>query len=85
MPGLPGGNAGGGGQRDAKTLPPPFAHGRAAAFRVAAQPGRVTVSPGVAVAPRAGAVGDRAAGAVVGVGQHAAVTVQLHGLTEENT
>ena len=32
MPGLPGGNAGGGGQRDAKTLPPPSAHGRAAAL-----------------------------------------------------
>ena len=78
MPGLPGGNAGGGGQRDAKTLP--FAHGRAAAFRVAAQPGRVTVSPGVAVAPRAGAVGDRAAGAVVGAVQHPALTVQLHRL-----
>ena len=80
MPGLPGGNAGGGGQRDAKTLPPPFAHGRAAAFRVAAQPGRVMVSPGVAVAPRAGAVGDRAAGAVVGAVQHPALTVQLHRL-----
>ena len=49
-------------------------------FGVAAQPGRVTVSPGVAVAPRAGAVGDRAAGAVVGAVQHPALTVQLHRL-----
>ena len=47
-------------------------------FEVAAQPGRVTVSPGVAVAPRAGAVGDCPAGAVVGAVQHPALTVQLH-------
>ena len=47
-------------------------------FGVAAQPGRVTVSPGVAVAPRAGAVGDCPAGAVVGAVQHPALTVQLH-------
>ncbi len=51
----------------------------------AAQPDRVDGSTGVATVPTAGVVGDRAAGAVVGVGQHAAVTVQLHGLTEENT
>ena len=49
MPGLPGGNAGGGGQRDAKTLPPPSAHGRAAAFR-----GRSTARPGHGVAGSCG-------------------------------
>ena len=46
----------------------------------AAQPDRVGGSAGVAAVPAAGVVGDRAAGAVVGAGQHAAVAVQLHGL-----
>ncbi|MPZ65689.1 MAG: hypothetical protein GEU83_09300 [Pseudonocardiaceae bacterium] len=59
-------------------------HPRADGLRrsgVAAQTGRVGgVSAGVAVSPAAGVVGDRAAGAVAGAGQHPAVAVQLHGL-----
>ncbi len=45
----------------------------------AAQPGRVSLS-GVAQAPRAGAVGDRAAGAVTGAGHDPALAMQLDGL-----
>jgi hypothetical protein len=46
----------------------------------AAQPGRVGNAADVAVTPGAGAVGDRAARAVEGAGQDAALAVQLDGL-----